>query len=138
MSDVEQDILGARVTRLNFSELYQHLNAVSLLEQMVERQLILPSIKEDAEKYSDNYAKNVLVTIGFFSTNSPPTFLLDLCEILEVKDTCQQRSLAAKLRSGKSTFQSSSNLYADIILCILQTTTDFIGNIQHMDTLNTH
>ena len=104
MSDVEQRKLGAKVTRLNFSELYQHLNAASLLEQMVERQLILPKFKEDAEKYSNNYAKNVVATDGFFSTtNNPATFLLDLCEVLEVKGTCQQRSLAVKLRSGNQT-----------------------------------
>ena len=93
------------MTRLNFSELYQHLNAASLLEQMVERHLILPKIKGDAENYSNNYAKNILATVGLFPTrNSPPTFLLDLCETLEGTGTCQQRSLAAKLRSGKSLY----------------------------------
>lgn len=102
MSDVEQRMLSAKVTRLNFSELYQHLNAAALLEQMVERQLILPQIKEDAEKYSNNFAKNILATNGlFFQMKSPPTFLLVLCEMLEATGSCQQRGLAAKLRLGR-------------------------------------
>ena len=100
LSDAEQKILGAKVTRLNFSELYQHLNAASILQQMVDRQVILLAKKVDAEAYSHKFAQNTVAIEGMLSINIPSTFLLGLCDILEATDTSKQRSLAAKLRSG--------------------------------------
>ena len=92
--------MGAKVTRLNFSELYQHLNAASILQQMVDRQVILLAKKVDAEAYSHKFAQNTVAIEGMLSINIPSTFLLGLCDILEATDTSKQRSLAAKLRSG--------------------------------------
>ena len=89
------------MTRLNFSELYQHLNAASILQQMVDIQVILPAKKVDAEAYSHKFAQNTVVIGSIFSTTSKPsTFLLDLCDVLEATGTSEQRCLAAKLRSG--------------------------------------
>ena len=93
-------MLGAKVIRLNMSELYQHLNAESILQQMVDRQLILPAKKEDAEIYNHKYAQNLVATGVLFEKESPPTFLLSLCDVLEATGISRQMKLALKLRSG--------------------------------------
>ena len=94
---VEQRIVSAKVIRLNLSELYQHLNAGSILQQMVDGQLIQPGKMKDNSKY----AKNLSASLALFSTESPPTVLLDLCTALVTSGTSQQTKLALKLRSGK-------------------------------------
>ena len=97
-------MLGAKVIRLNTSELYQHLNAKSILQQMVDRQLILPAKKEDAETYSHKYAQNLVAAAEILLTmESPATFLLGLCDVLEATGLSHQMKLALKLRSGMVT-----------------------------------
>ena len=96
-------MLGAKVIRLNMSELYQHLNAESILQQMVDRQLILPAKKEDAETYNHKYAQNLVAVAGLLTIESPPTFLLGLCDVLEATGLSCQMKLALKLRSGMVT-----------------------------------
>ena len=93
-------MLGAKVMRINTSELYQHLNAKSILQQMVDRQLFLPENKEDVETNSHKYAQNLIAMGALFSMECPPTFLLSLCDILRVTDLSCQQKLALKLRSG--------------------------------------
>ena len=88
------------MARLNLSELFQHLNAASILQQMVDRQLITPAKKVEVEAYSHKYAQNIVAAVGLFNMESPPTFLLGLCDVLEATGTSQQRNLAMKLRSG--------------------------------------
>ena len=100
MSDVEQRILSAKVTRLNISELYQYLNAESILQQMVDRQLILPAKMTDAVAYTHKYAQNSVAIEALFPTTNPATFLLCLCDVLEATGNSQQLNLATKLRSG--------------------------------------
>ena len=90
-------MLSAKVARLNISELYQYLSAESILQQMVDRQLILPEKKEDAVLYSHKYAQNSVAVGALFST---ATFLLSLCDVLEATGNSQQLKLATKLRSG--------------------------------------
>ena len=91
------------MTRLNISELYQHLRAESILQQMVDRQLILPTNKENTVAYSHKYAQNCVATSALFTTlSSPPTFLPSLCDVLEAAGNSQQHNLAAILRSGIS------------------------------------
>ena len=100
-SDVEQTMLSSKVTRLNISELYQHLNAESILQLMVDRRLILPAKKEDAVVYSHKYAQNSVAIEALFSTpTNPAKFLLSLCDVLEATGNSQQLTLATKLRSG--------------------------------------
>ena len=101
LSDVEKSMLSSKVMRINTSELYQHLNAKSILQQMVDRQLILPAKKEDAETYSHKYAQNLVAMGALFTMESPPTFLLSLCDILDATDLSCQQKLALKLRSGR-------------------------------------
>ena len=94
-------MLGAKVVRLNLSELYQHLNAGSILQQMVDCQLIQPGKMKDAEAYDSKYAQNLSAAIAlFYMVKSPPTFLLNMCDILDDEGTTQQRNLTLKLRSG--------------------------------------
>ena len=100
MSDEKQRMLSVRVTRLNISELYQYLSAESILQQMVDRQLILPANKEDALAYTHKYAKNSIATKALFLMDNPPTFLLNLCDVLKSTGSSQQLNLATKLRSG--------------------------------------
>ena len=98
------------MTRLNISELYQYLNAESILQQMVDRQLILPTNKENAVAYSHKYAQNCVATSALFSTLSgPPTFLLSLCDVLEATGNTQHQNLAAILRSGILIEESHKN-----------------------------
>ena len=100
-SDVEQKILSSKVTRLNISELYQHLNAESILQQMVDRQLILPANREDTIAYTHKYAQNSVAIKALFSTvTNPPMFLLSLCDVLETTGNSHQLKLATKLRLG--------------------------------------
>ena len=90
--------------RLNLSELYQHLNAGHILQQMVDRKLIQPEKKNDAEAYSSKYPQNHVATMALFTTmESPPTFLFHLCDILDTAGVSQQRELALKLRAGLTT-----------------------------------
>ena len=97
----ERKMLGAKVLRLNLSEVYQYLNAKSILHEMVERKLITSQQKGNAEAYSSTYAQNISAGVAlFFNTGSPPTFALDLCSILEATDCQGRRKLAMKLRSG--------------------------------------
>ena len=93
-------MLGAKVLRLNLSEVYQYLNAKSILHEMVERKLITPQQKGSAEAYSSTYAQNISAGVALFNKESPPTFALDLCNILEATDCPKKRKLAMKLRSG--------------------------------------
>ena len=94
-------MLGAKVLRLNLSEVYQSLNAQSILSEMVERKLIQPQKRGEAEGYSSKYAQNISAGVAlFFTMEIPPTFALDLCNILEATDCPKQRKLAVKLRSG--------------------------------------
>ena len=103
-SDVEQRMLSAKVTRLNITELYQHLNAESILQQMVDRQLILPEKMTDAVAYTHKYAQNSVAISALFTTrSSPPMFLMHLCDVLEATGNSQQLKLATKLRSGMFT-----------------------------------
>ena len=96
----EQRMLGAKVLRLNLSEVYQYLNAKSILHEMVERKLITSQQKGNAEAYSSTYAQNISAGVALFNKESPPTFSLDMCNILEATDCPEQRKLAIKLRSG--------------------------------------
>ena len=97
----ERRMLSAKVLRLNFSEVYQYLNAKSILHEMVERKLITSQQKGNAEAYSSTYAQNISAGVAlFFNTGSPPTFALDMCNILEATDCPGQRKLAMKFRSG--------------------------------------
>ena len=96
----ERQMLSAKVFRLNFSEIYQYLNAKSILREMVERKLIASQEKGNAEAYSSTYAQNISAGVALFNKESPPTFALDLCNILEATDCPKKRKLAMKLRSG--------------------------------------
>ena len=96
----EQGMLDAKVLRLNLSEVYQYLNAKSILREMVERKLITSQQKGNAEAYSSTYAQNISAGVALFNTGSPPTFALNMCNILEATDCPEQRKLAIKLRSG--------------------------------------
>ena len=98
LSDVEERMLSSKVTRLNISELYQHLNAESLLQQMVDRQLISTAKKKDVAMYTHKYAQNSVATSALFSKDNPPTFFLTLCDVLEA----HKIKLAINLRSGMS------------------------------------
>ena len=93
-------MLGAKVLRLNLSEVCQYLHAKSILHEMVERKLITPQQKGSAEAYSSTYAQNISAGVALFNKESPPTFALDMCNILEATDCPEQRKLAIKLRSG--------------------------------------
>ena len=88
------------MTRLNVSELYQYLNVESILEQMVDRHIILPINKEHTVMYTHKYAQNSVATSALFPMVNPPTFLLSLCDVLEATGNSLQLSLATKLRSG--------------------------------------
>ena len=100
LSDAEQRKLGAKVLRLHFSELYQHLNAASLLGQLVERKIITPEKRKEIEKYTHKYAQNHLTTSALFIHPITPAVALDLCEILDRYPDCA--AIAAILRSGKN------------------------------------
>ena len=97
---VEQRKLSAKVIRLNLSEVFQYLNAQSILNEMVEMKLIKPQKKREVECYTSKYAQNISASIAMFNMESPPTFLLSLCDILEGTDCPDQMKLAVKLRSG--------------------------------------
>ena len=97
----KQDMLCTRVLRLNLSEVFQHLNAQPILDEMVDKKLIKPQKKGEVESYSSKYAQNISASIAmFFTLESPPTFLLSLCDILEGTDCPHQMKLAVNLRSG--------------------------------------
>ena len=93
-------MLSSKVLRLNLSEVYQYLNAESILHEMVERKLITPQQKENAESCNSKYAQNISAGAALFEMNSPPTVMLDLYNILEATQCPNHRKLAVKLRSG--------------------------------------
>ena len=123
-------MLSSKVARLNISELYQYLNAESILQQMVDRQLILPANMTDAVAYTHKYAQNsVAMKALFITTTNPPTFLLNLCDVLEATRNSQQLNLATKLRSGMfASFRFTFLLY---IFCF-QITNDICHRGRHM------
>ena len=97
----EQRKLSAKVLRLYFSEMFQYLNAQSILNEIVDKKLIGPQNKGEVECYTSKYAKNISAGMAMFSTmESSPTFLLSLCDILEGTDCPDQMKLALMLRSG--------------------------------------
>ena len=93
-------MLSSKVLRLNLSEVYQYLNAESILHKMVERKLISSQQKEIAEACNSKYTQNISAGVALLNTNSPPTFLLDLCNILEATQSPDHRMLAMNFRSG--------------------------------------
>ena len=96
----QQNMFGAMALRLSLSEVYQNLNAQSILQEMVEGKLIQPQNKRDAEAYSSEYAQNISAWVALFHGQGPATFLFALCSILESRDSPKQRKLAMTLRSG--------------------------------------
>ena len=96
----QQNMFGAKALRLSLSEVYQNLNAQSILQEMVEGELIQPQNKRDAEAYSSKYAQNISAWAALFNVQSPSTFLFALCSILESRDSPKQRNLAIMLRSS--------------------------------------
>ncbi|CAI8025276.1 Ankyrin repeat domain-containing protein 29 [Geodia barretti] len=95
----EKDMSKTKVLRLNLSEIYQYLNAKSILHEMVERKLITSQQKGNAEAYSSAYAQNISAGVALFETGSSPTVALDLCTILEATDFQGGKKLAMKLTS---------------------------------------
>ena len=96
----QQRMFGAKALRLSLSEVYQNLNAQSILQEMVEGELIQPQHKGAAEAYSSKYAQNISAGVALFNMQGPATFLLALCSILESRDSPKQMKLAMILRSG--------------------------------------
>ena len=96
----QQRMFGAKALRLSLSEVYQNLNAQSILQEMVEGKLIQPQNKGAAEAYSSKYAQNIPAWAALFNVQSPSTFLFALCSILESRDSPKQMKLAMTLRSG--------------------------------------
>ena len=96
----QQNMFGAKVLRLSLTEVYQNLNAQSILQEMVEGKLIQPQHKGAAEAYSSEYAQNISAGVTLFNMRSPATFLFALCSILKSRDSPKQRKLAMTLRSG--------------------------------------
>ena len=96
----QQRMFGLKALRLSLSEVYQNLNAQSILQEMVEGKLIQPQDKRAAEAYSSEYAQNISAGVALFNMQGPSTFLLALCSILESRDCPKQRKLAMTLRSG--------------------------------------
>ena len=97
----KQRMSKARVLRLNFSEVYQYLNAESILHEMVGRKLITSQQKEYAESCNSKYAQNISAAVALLDGRVPPTVLYDMCDILEATDSPEQSKLAMKLRSGR-------------------------------------
>ena len=93
-------MLGAKALRLNLSEVYQYLNAESILHEMVERKIITSQQKETVVACNSKYAQNASAWDVLFEGKAPPTFLLDLCSILEATQCPDQRKLAIKFRLG--------------------------------------
>ena len=96
----QQRMFAMKALRLSLSEVYQNLNAQSILQEMVEGKLIQPQNKRDAEAYSSEYAQNISAGVTLFNMRSPATFLFALCSILESRDSPKQMKLAMTLRSG--------------------------------------
>ena len=123
-------MLSSKVTRLNISELYQYLNAESILQQMVDRQLILPEKMTNAVAYTHKYAQNSVAIEALFTTpTNPPTFLLSLCDVLEATRNSQQLYLATKLRSG---------MFASFLDYIFIVYSLFPDHKRHMSQRKTH
>ena len=113
LTDVEQRILAFKVLRLNTSELYQHFNAASILQQLVDEKIVPPQFKEMAILYAEKYAKNMAAFSAMFSSGleSPQTLLLSLCDKFEATGTPEQQCLATKLRSRKYYISSLYSIY---------------------------
>ena len=63
-------MISAKVLRINLSEVYQSLNAQSILSEMVERKLIQPQKRGEAEGYSSKYAQNISAGVTLFNKKS--------------------------------------------------------------------
>ena len=96
----QQHMFAMKALRLSLSEVYQNLNAQSILQEMVEGKVIQPQNKGAAEAYSSEYAQNISAWVALFNMQSPATFLFALCSILESRDSPKQMKLAMTLRSG--------------------------------------
>ena len=120
LTDVEQRILALKVLRLNMSELYQHFNAASILQQMVDEKIVPQKLEKKAITYSEKYAQNMAAAseISFSRLESPLAFLMSLCDKFEVTGTPEQQHLATKLRSGEFIFRFCLyNYYLQLYLC---------------------
>ena len=92
----QQAMFGAKALRLSLSEVYQNLNAQSILQEMVEGNSSSHSIREMLRPT----ALDMHRIFQLFNVRSPSTFLFALCSILESRDSPKQRKLAMTLRSG--------------------------------------
>ena len=110
LTDVEREIVALKVLRLNMSELYQHFNAASILQQMEDENIVPPKLKEKALSYTEKYAQNMAATCAIYSCReSPVAFLLSLCDKFKATGTPGQKYLATKLRSRKFILRLSLN-----------------------------
>ena len=96
----QQHMFAMKALRLSLSEVYQNLNAQSILQEMVEGKLIQPQNKGAAEAYSSEYAQNISAGVALYNMQSPSTVLFALCSILESRGSPKQRNLAIMLRSS--------------------------------------
>ena len=78
-----------KVIQLNLSE-YQYLNVENIIQQMVERRLIL---QKNMETCASPYVQNISAVIALIDLHmtSSPAFLFSLCEILETADPNQRK-----------------------------------------------
>lgn len=96
----EQCILNAKVLLLNLSTIYQSLNAESILDELVDKRLIQPVIRDDVRAYGSTYIRNLSTGLALVKRDSPPNALLDLCSMLEAGNDAKQRKLAMTLKAG--------------------------------------
>ena len=78
---------------VNFSELYG-IRAASLLQQMVEKKIVLAEDKKQVEQYSQTYARDAALTSAVINRVTP-TLLVKLCNIMKL--STQHANIAMKL-----------------------------------------
>ena len=105
-----QDILSARVIRMNYSYLYQHLVSSHSLQQLLQDKCVISvATTKKVDLYRGKYAHNAIIIGALLTWECPPGGLLKLADTLAV--TIGQEHIGQKLTEGKLSHYYSSLLF---------------------------
>ena len=103
ISDFLQTMLSAKVIRLNYSYLYQHLVSGPILQQlMLDKCILSEATARKVELYREKNAQNAIIIDALLTWECPPGGLLKLADTLAV--TVGQEHIGQKLTKGKLAF----------------------------------
>ena len=93
---------AARAIRINYSLLWQHLDASKVLPKLVHKCVISEAKKNEVESYRQSRGQNAVIIDALFFVERAPEGLLAICDILQTtpgKEHIAQHILQGTIQS---------------------------------------